>query len=173
LSTVPPRKRAAVVAAVVAAGPVTAKAITTAAAPDRIAKDKPKPPTINDKTGLPIPTEIHKHWHRAEAIQGTVSTFASARGMVERAQKESDVIFAEVNFSTLRADIDRAIVMLKVVRPYAVCPTCQGLTFKDCGACHGRGFVSEHFWKRCVPEETKSMRSKIVAELKKKANEHS
>lgn len=113
-----------------------------------------------DKTGHPIPSAIFALWERAEEVQGLLSSISTLRGIVEKAEKEKDAVFSEVNFGSLRANLDQAFADLKTAKPFAVCPTCQGRTPDRCTLCKGRGFISEFRWNTAVPKETKEIRAK-------------
>lgn len=114
-----------------------------------------------DKTGHPIPAHIQPLWDRSEAVQQSCLTpLSTIRGIIRDAEEKQDKAFIGVNFSRVLSNLDEAYIAIKVAKPYAVCSTCQGQLSDSCGTCHGKGFLSEYFWDRCVPEETKTIRFK-------------
>ena len=128
----------------------------------------PPPPQVNVPevrrchTGWEIPAAILPLWERAEEVQGLLSGLSTLRGILRKAEEEKDKVFAEVNFSSIKAHLDQAYADLKTAKPYAVCPTCLGKTPDNCALCKGRGFISEHRWNSVVPEEQKVMRKKLT-----------
>lgn len=122
-----------------------------------------KAPAVKlDCTGYPVPENLIELWDTAEDIQSAALTPLSAlRGLVRNAQEHKNPAFVEINFSSVLAHLDQAYADFKTVKPYAVCPTCQGLQPDQCTLCSGRGFVSEHRWTACVPRETKELRFKL------------
>lgn len=132
-------------------------------------KSGPPPKRVNpaansplDSTRMEIPPQIFDLWDRANETSGTVTSLKSIKSLVTKAEKHEDKVFAEVNKSAVNGYLEQAIGELERAIPYAVCPTCQGVTFNDCNTCKGRGFVSSFYWKHCVAEETKTLRAKIA-----------
>lgn len=122
----------------------------------------PAPEVRRCHTGWEIPAAILPLWERAEEVQGLLSSLSTLRGILRKAEEEKDKVFAEVNFSSIKAHLDQAYADLKTAKPYAVCPTCLGKTPDNCALCKGRGFISEHRWNSVVPEEQKVMRKKLT-----------
>ena len=154
LSSVPPPRRAGIVQKIVAAG----QKVTAAA----VAKLAPKRATASttgflDATGLEVPPECLPLWQRIPEAQAMLSNISTLRGSLRTAQTESDPLFVEVDFTGCLANLNQVYVDLQRAKPYAVCPTCAGLESKGCLTCKGRGFVSEFYWRNCVPEETKQL----------------
>lgn len=128
----------------------------------------PKPEhviAVLDGTGLPISQYLLPIWERRHEAQEYLTMISRMKGAFRKAQDEKDVLFAEVNFSSLLAHLDQAYADAKSALPFAVCPTCQGKSADACQLCKGRGFISEHRWKHAVPEETKVIRAKIITKL--------
>jgi hypothetical protein len=118
-----------------------------------------------DKTGYPIPKVIVKYWERTEEVQEILSTISSIVGALKKAQKDEDLMYAEVVFSNAIGDLDKAHTMIQTAVPYAVCATCQGhpdTQEKGCRMCKGRGLISKYRWDRLVPDEIKKLRGKAV-----------
>jgi len=140
--------------------PLRARPLPTAtpAKPATSASDGPK-----DDTGLPIPLGVRALWEKAVEAEEVLSFLSTARSRLRKAQEAGNVLYVEVNFSSALSSIDQAYADVKVVKPYAVCPTCQGKFMEDCLACKQRGFVSKFYWDNCVPEEAKKMRTNGAA----------
>lgn len=115
-----------------------------------------------DHTGYPIPDEIYPDWQRAEAYNETLRTISKIKIALEDALEDKDVVFAEVNNTTV-ATLKSAYGDLKRVLPYVVCSTCQGRTRTTCNLCRGRGWLSEFLYKTAVPEATRTLREKAIA----------
>lgn len=171
LSSVPIERRDAVIAEVAKNGAITAKAITEAAKtketlsamPDKkISKNgtSPKEPH-RDKTNFTIPEEIYSDWQRADSYVETLRTISKIKTTLETALEDKDIVFAEVNNTTI-ATLKNAYGDLKRVLPYAVCTTCQGRSRAKCTFCRGRGWLSEFLYKTAVPEQVKSIREKAT-----------
>ncbi len=113
---------------------------------------------FRDKLKFIVPPEIIPTWNDAEEMQGLLDNISDLRGVQKTAESKQNIIFAEVNHSSLKAALDQAYADLKRCIPYAVCDNCQGINFKECPSCKGRGFVSEFYWKNCVTAEKKELR---------------
>ena len=135
-----------------------------------------KPVETLDATGIPVPEEIVPFWDATfSEAQRLITLTSEIRVRIKRAQETNEPAFREVDHTDILAKLDQVYADLKRAKPYAVCPSCNGvMTHKNqttakasgsriatsgetCGTCKGRGFVSEHFWKTCVPEETKAI----------------
>lgn len=123
-------------------------------------KSPPPPKARLDKVGKVIPPAVLPLWDRAEEFWAVIHPLSVIRGILQKAQDESELAFVEVSFSSVKGNLDQAFVELKTVKPHAVCPTCQGLNVKKCAMCKGRGFVSKFYWDTCVAKETKEMQCK-------------
>lgn len=147
----------------------------TRASVDKVVKEhaaeKNGAPEVYDRTGFPIPqpSPAISTWLRADEVQSMLTALSRIKGVIVGADGGKDMMFAEINFSALVADLGSSYGLLKVALPYAVCPTCQGRVLSPCTTCNGRGMVSEFYWKHKVPEKTKEIREKAVeAQLSKK-----
>lgn len=129
--------------------------------PTVVAKKASAPEVRRCHTGWEIPAAILPLWERAEEVQGLLSGLSTLRGILRKAEEEKDKVFAEVNFSSIKAHLDQVYADLKTAKPFAVCPTCLGKTPDNCALCKGRGFISEHLWG-VVPVEVKEMRKKLI-----------
>jgi hypothetical protein len=125
---------------------------------------KPKPP--EDKTGLPIPPEILEAWNKAiTESQEVLSLVSKAKCIIEAAQGDDEVeppvplnpTFKECDFTDDISMLEKLYGDLKRAKPFAVCFKCNGIIFKGCSDCKGKGWISEFFYKTCVPEETKKI----------------
>lgn len=159
LAPVPVEKRVEVMERVIEQGAVTAKAITETAA--LIAPPvKCEPEQVHDKTGFPIPVEVVDDWNRAESYAETLRSLSRIKVSLEEGLENRDVIFAEVNNTTI-STLKNAYGDLKRVLPYAVCTSCQGRQRSKCTFCKGRGWLSEFLYKTAVPEITRRIREKV------------
>ena len=120
----------------------------------------PPPNVMLDDTGKPIPTQLIPLWRRTWEIQDLLSTLSEIKGSLRAAQDKKDILFAEVNFSSVLSHIEQAWTDIKTAKPFAVCPTCQGQLPDKCLLCRGRGILSEHRWNTCVTSEDKEFRKK-------------
>jgi hypothetical protein len=170
LGKVMPEKRAEVLEHAAATGePLTARSISESAAavlaPSKPKKDEPKIVVLRDGTGYPIPEERLRLWYRGDSIRKLLSGLSEVRGVMRRVLENSeegtpDILFAECDTGGIMTELDKAYADLKRAIPYAVCPYCQGGDSDKCRSCKGRGFVSEFFWKSCVPSELRDIRAK-------------
>jgi hypothetical protein len=120
-----------------------------------------QPPVSNtmDATGIEVPEEIVPYWDMSLTESQRLLQFVSeVRIRVKRAQDTNEPMFREVDHTDVIAKLDLVYANLKLVKPYAVCPECQGKgkITKDC-QCKGRGFVSQFYWDKAVPAETKTL----------------
>jgi len=150
LAKVDPKRREAVMDAVVSSGAtITAKAIKSAAKAtvDAVRMDSCK----NE-----IPAKMLPTWDRAdsEASEG-MAMVSKLRTALAHAQESKDLIYREMNFSATITALNNAYADFRRVKPYSVCYICHGLRSEKCEACKGRGFYSKFFHEMCVPEEFK------------------
>jgi hypothetical protein len=125
----------------------------------RVSSGPPPPKPKLDKVGKPIPDAIIPLWNRADEFSGAAS-ISTLRGIIQKAQDENDLAFAELSFSSVQAHLDQAYADLKVVKPHAICPTCQGLNRTKCTMCKGRGFVSKFYFEHFVSVEAQEMQKR-------------
>lgn len=165
LAAVPVEQREEVLTKVAESGPVTAKAITEVAqtiTPKPAPSPKLEKEVHHDKTGYPIPEGIWEDWQRAEGFGSNLRELSRIKGEISRGLEGEDVIFREINSSSVSA-LTNLYAELKCVLPYAVCTSCQGRQKSKCSLCKQRGFISEFAYKQFVPAETKAMREKARA----------
>ena len=119
------------------------------------------PSQVLDGTGWPIPTQLIPLWKRADEVQEMLTALSRIKGALRTAQDAHDKLYAEVSFSSALSQLDQAWAVIKTAKPFAVCPNCQGQLPDQCTLCKGRGLISEHRWKTCVPSEDKAFRAKV------------
>lgn len=143
-------------------GKVTVKTIRAALPPPRSTTPLPASTAVTDSIGVAIPATLIGFWDRGAEIREILGYITAIRARVKKAEENDDLLFAEVGesgFSVIRASLNDAWLNIKRAIPYAVCTLCQGVDTDGCTECKGRGFISELFWERCVPEEKKKMRT--------------
>lgn len=114
-----------------------------------------------DAVGRPIPSEAREIWGRRQEAQDLLTAISQVRSIVRRAQDEKDLLFAEMNFSSAMAHLDQAYATIETAKPYAVCPSCQGLL--GCRLCCGRRVISKYRWDTCVTREQKEAAKRAAA----------
>lgn len=110
-----------------------------------------------DSTGYPIPKKARPVWGRKIEALDLARSIDTIKAVLARALNAQDLLFVELNFKSIEADLDRVSDALSVVVPYAVCPACQGQNVETCNFCNGRGCVSRHRY-RTAPEDIRSIR---------------
>ena len=120
----------------------------------------PAPSQVVDATGWPIPTQLIPLWNRAGEVEEMLTMLGQVKGVLRAAQENQDILFAELDFSSTLSRLDLVWYEIKMAKPFAVCPSCQGQVADECALCHGRGLVSEHRWDVCVSREDKESRLK-------------
>jgi hypothetical protein len=159
LADVPKDKRPEVLKEAEKSGKLTARSITEAA-------EKIKPPEIieTDKEGYPIPESAMEIWNTRDELKEELQFLSRLRIWATDMQGTKDLLFAEVNFSGLKLDIEAVIRTLKGAVPYAVCSACQGQAPKTCTFCKGRGMISKFRYDSFTPHEMKAIRAKLAKE---------
>jgi hypothetical protein len=114
---------------------------------------------MRDKLGFEIPSEIETLWRRADTTgREIVRQVQAVKLQVEKAIKAGDLAFREVNQSTVN-EMYNALIMLRLVVPYAVCPCCEGDERRaTCMGCKQRGFMSKFRYERAMPHSIKDPR---------------
>jgi ParB/Sulfiredoxin domain len=128
-------------------------------------KSSPPPPAPvqKDETKLPIPPEIIDAWDKAnQEADAALNHVSALRSMLRTAQEDKNLTFTECDFTDDLAKLDTLFADLKRARPFAVCFSCNGVNFKDCTDCKRRGFISEHYYKVCVPKEKKKITKRFI-----------
>jgi len=129
--------------------------------PASVKKAAAAPDKIMDYTKTEVPKKVLKYWHRSGEVMEMTSRISSVINACKALQRDKDVMYAEVNFSGLLADLEKAWHNLKQAVPYAVCTTCQGhpeTQANGCRMCFGKGLISEFRYKHCSTVETKKIR---------------
>jgi hypothetical protein len=152
LSKVPPPKRAEVLKKI--EGKVTAPAIKRASQPPQ----KPTRTILLDGTGIEVPQHALTTWNRMAEVQQLLTILSAVRGALRKAQADKDILFAEVDFTDDLAKLNQVYVDLQTAKPFAVCPECNGKLLSKSCKCHGRGFISEFYWKNKIPEQVRKLR---------------
>lgn len=154
LSKVPPPKRQGIVSKIVNAG----QKVTAAAVSKLAPRPRQKPPErFLDGTGLDLPVEVLDLWKRKDEAQALLTQISNLRGLLKAIQDNGDLLFVEVDFTSVQANLSQTYLDIKTAVPYAVCPSCNGVNAKDCETCNGRGLLSEFYWKHKIPKETKEL----------------
>jgi hypothetical protein len=160
-------KEAPKLAKEVEAGKISLSAASKQLPPPPIRRTIPPPPSqVLDATGWPIPMQLIPLWQRAGEVQEMLTILSRVKGTLRSAQENRDMLFAEVCFSSALSQLDQAWYDIKTAKPFAVCPTCQGLVPDKCMLCKGRGLISEHRWNTCVTREDKEFRCKAKGQNK-------
>lgn len=162
LFKVPPPKRPGIVSKIIQAG----QKVTAAA----VSKLAPKPRSVPagtflDGTGLEVPPEAVALYKRKEEVQALLNKITELRSALKAAQGDldsdppinPDCLYTEVDFTSASANLSQAWLDIKRGVPYAVCPSCNGVNAKDCETCNSRGMVSQWYWEKLVPKETKDL----------------
>jgi hypothetical protein len=128
-------------------------------------------PVTVDATQLPVPVEILEFWDMGiETSRRILSLVSEVKNVVADAHKVNNPLFREVDHIDVIAKLESAYTSLKVIKPFAVCYKCNGVTAdgssKSCPECHGRGFISEFYYKTHISEERKKLREKALAKKK-------
>lgn len=127
--------------------------------PAKRGEPKPKGP-VTDKLGNIIPEEVQKYWIRQDEPKVMIDNITEIMKRIKKAMDDKDIMFAEVNFTGVLADLEKARRTIGTSIPYAVCAQCQGHPETQRGGCRlciGRGLISEFRWKT-VPEEIRNMK---------------
>ena len=113
-----------------------------------------RPLPLLDSTGIKVPREIVKLWNRHGDILELLHCVKAIAYNVGEAPA-GDMLYSAIDRKAIKAITKQLEAELKLALPYAVCPTCNGVNATADCICKGRGYLSEHIWKTCVPEETK------------------
>jgi hypothetical protein len=166
LKNVPKDKRKDVLAEAAKAGEVTVESLEKAAAQHE-AEPSDGPPKLRDATGLRIPEALLPLWHRRDKVEDLIKSLNSIRSTVKRITGSGDILFRECDLQAIETHLTNANAQIKLAVPHAVCPYCLGVTFKNCSACKGRGFMSKFKWDNTVPEEMKRLRELFLDDERK------
>lgn len=165
LAPLPVPQRKQIVGALQQAGkPVTAPAVRASIPP--VPTKKPEPEVVRDGTGLPIEQRLMPIWERRMEIQEMMTMVSAIRAKLKKAQEADDQLYARMNFSSAQSHLDQAFADIKSVKPFAVCPACQGRASDGCGLCKGNGMISEFLWTSPAVTESQRKFRKMTAEKK-------
>ncbi len=143
-------------------------------APAPIPAKAPKKSTgMMDATGIAVPSEIIPYWIAAtDEANRLFSALNENRNRLKVAQERDEPMFREIDFTGAIAHLDNAISDLRRIKPYAVCPDCNGImtdkkaaviggkvstikAHEPCATCRGRGFLSEFYWTNFIDADLK------------------
>lgn len=113
-----------------------------------------KPPRILDEIGNDVPERCQDLWARRQEAQDILTSLSRLKGVIEKARETRDPLFAEINFNCVEAEINTLYNSMAVLKPYAVCAYCGGMT-AECRACKGRGLVSRHAFNAYTTKEAR------------------
>ena len=136
-------------------GKLTAKAVKNAVA--TLPKRGEKPKKQMDSTGIEIPPELVLFWNRNEEVSNLLSSISEVKNTLEKAQEDKDRLFRMVDIQGTVSRLKMCYEEIASARSYAVCPECNGLSFKDCAQCKGRGTLSKFHWGM-ISEQVKELR---------------
>jgi hypothetical protein len=105
-----------------------------------------------DSVGRHVPEDLAPLWHRRQEVQDFLTLLSRMRSTIRHAQDGQDPLWAEINFSSLLAHLDRAYTEVDSTKPYVVCPMCQGI---GCRACKERGLLGKYRYDTVIPRELK------------------
>lgn len=131
----------------------------------KLGPKKPRPPrdtTSKDELGREIPKEVQPDWDRAEEVGKKIYRLLSdVKDIVVAGLKgeEKDIVFAEILNPTL-AEIDGLRFSLEQIKPYVLCPACQGRGRKQCTRCKHRGFQSKYLFTNTATAKEKEILGK-------------
>lgn len=114
---------------------------------------------MTDKLGFEIPAAIQELWKETDRVGRAIcSSLQKIKLQVEKAVKTHELAFREVNQSTV-IELENALISLKLVIPFAVCPLCEGDKRREtCAGCAQRGFMSKFRYERCILRDVKEKR---------------
>jgi hypothetical protein len=122
----------------------------------------PKPPAepagdeaigLVDALGRHVPEDLAPLWHRRKEVQEALTAISRVRSTIRNAQDSHDPLWAEINFSSALALLDRVYTEVDSTKPYVVCPMCQGI---GCRACKERGLLGKYRYETVIPRELKN-----------------
>lgn len=123
--------------------------------------EKPKAEKLTDPTGRPIPKFCLEYWNRTDEVKELLDHIGEVMTALKKAQRQEDLMFAEVNLNGNIADLDRIWSCIQRAIPYVVCTQCQGhpesQPKQHCRMCLGRGLISKFQWDTSVPAELKQV----------------
>lgn len=153
------RRQVALEASEKTGGKLSAPAVKSAARAIPARKTPPQKKTDGpkDATGLPIPPEIQVFWNRNEEIVHLLDMVKMVRKAIEKGQENGDLIWKMMDRQGTISRLKMVEEEIECAKSFAVCPDCNGVLFKDCQTCKGRGSLSEFWWNQ-QPEEVRKLR---------------
>ena len=116
---------------------------------------------ITDSLGNELTPIARECFKRAPEVQEMLTTISTIKGRLEQAQKQKDLMYVELSYSTTIGDLEKVYASIKMAKPYALCPQCQGHPdVTKCSLCRGRGVISQFRYDHAVPVEFKKMVTK-------------
>lgn len=103
-----------------------------------------------DTLGKHVPVNLQPLWARRQEAQDMLTAISRIRSDVRRAQEGADPLYLGLNYSRVMAQFDQVYTELQAIKPYCVCPMCQGL---GCKTCHDRGLIGQFGYEHHVPQE--------------------
>lgn len=127
--------------------------------PKNLSNGQSEPPAsgLKDGTGIEVPPEIEAFWNRNDEVQNLLQMVSRVRLALENAQEEDDALFRFVDFTGTINRLKMVYEEVQCGKSYAVCPDCNGVMFRDCRTCRGRGSLPKFFWD-AQPEEKRKLR---------------
>ncbi len=150
LGKVPEEKRVTVLKEAKKHGEITAKSIKSAA---KSVQDRNGEEAVLDNAGIVVPATALKYWNRKSEVTEIINAIHAVKRKIECTLKD-DPMYANVGLSGVVGDLKSAVNRLTGAVPAHVCPYCKG-NANGCKPCHGRGVISEFFWKTAVPQDMK------------------
>lgn len=125
-------------------------------------REPSKTEEVKDGTGYIIPVKVRKYWERADEVKALLRQISDINSAFKQIQREEDIMYGEVNFSSCIANLDQVWHSLQTAIPYAVCTQCQGHPSTqpkgECRLCKKRGLISKFKWDTVVPAEVRKLR---------------
>jgi hypothetical protein len=116
------------------------------------AKESAKPVHVKDERDVIIPDGCLKLWNRRDEIAEMAKAISNVRVAIRKAQGDNDPLFRHLNFGSAIASLDQIYGDLVAIRPWCVCPACQG---DGCRTCKKNGLLGRFAFKAVVPSELK------------------
>lgn len=112
-----------------------------------------------DASGRAIPKPTLKYWNRRTEAAEILAQLRYSKTKLKSLDL-SDPMWIEVNLNAAIGELQGVISRFSKSVPNHLCPYCEGLRPDKCAECHGRGCVSEFFWKTAIPSDIKEKAEK-------------
>ena len=106
---------------------------------------------------MPIPREISAAWARSSEVVELLRKVGEIRAEVKAARDGSDKFYDRLDFDRVNSLLEGLKTELELIKPYAVCPSCNGISSQSSCFCKGKGYLSRFHWKVCTMTETKKI----------------